>query len=81
MFYWRPAGNYVIQGVREGQLVTLIPAEANRSLWREDINAGRKLFGHTSYISCIFLPLFFISEKYFSVIHPLIQHFSCHLLP
>ena len=26
------------------------PAEANRALWREDINAGRILSGHTSYI-------------------------------
>ena len=25
------------------------PAEANRALWREDINAGRILFGHTLY--------------------------------
>ena len=25
------------------------PAEANRMLWREDINAGRILFGQTSY--------------------------------
>ena len=27
------------------------PAEANRTLWREDINAGRIFFGLTSYIS------------------------------
>ena len=26
------------------------PAEAARALWREDINAGRILFGHTSYL-------------------------------
>ena len=26
------------------------PAEANRALWREDITAGRILFGHTLYI-------------------------------
>ena len=27
------------------------PAEAARALWREDINAGRILYGHTSYIA------------------------------
>ena len=26
------------------------PAEAARALWREDINAGRIFFGHTSYL-------------------------------
>ena len=29
------------------------PVEANRALWREDINAGRILFGHTSYSLCL----------------------------
>ena len=53
------------------------PAEANRSLWREDINAGRILFGHTSYIplwvtvsllhqgftSCFQFPLCIVKNK------------------
>ena len=29
------------------------PAEANQAIWREDINAGRILFRHTSYVDIL----------------------------
>ena len=46
----RPVTTAFREFVRDYWLRTY-PAEAARALWREHINAGRILFGHTSYVS------------------------------
>ena len=63
------------------------PAEANRVLWREEINAGQMLFGHTSYVPNIQLYFELIGKMhvylfkndqlefltwYFHVLYPLV---------
>ena len=51
------------------------PAEAAQALWREDINAGRILFGHTSYVLYGYLRAETLFKKFtlfLPLSHPLI---------